>query len=149
MHGRNSAIVGLSIVPRIAEAEMQLTDDKKHAALEIQGQYDVAGLEALIAELSELRAAMVPPVPTLPPMTNNSEDAAATRARGDPCVQVAVMRDGVTRFWVRHGGLGWFGFNLPVDRANLLAHYILDMAMPRGRPVDLSRVRRRQSDLSH
>ena len=128
---------------------MQLSDDKQQAALDIRGRYDAAHLETLIAELSALRAAMAPPVPALPPMTNNTEDAAAARARGDPCVQVAVMRDGVTRFWVRHGGLGWFGFNLPVERANLLANYILDMTSPGERSVDLTRVRRRQSDLSH
>jgi hypothetical protein len=82
-------------------------------------------------------------------MTNTTEDAAAARARGDPFVQVAVMRDGVTRFWVRHGGLGWFGFNLPVERANLLANYILDMTTQGERSVDLTRVKRRMSDLSH
>jgi hypothetical protein len=42
-------------------------------------------------------------------------------AGGDPRLQVAVMRDGLTRFWVRHEGLGWFGFNLPVERARTLA----------------------------
>jgi hypothetical protein len=128
---------------------MQLSDDKRHAALEIQGSYDAAHLELLIAELSALRAAMEPAVPAMPPMTNNTEDAAAARARGDPFVQVAVMRDGVTRFWVRHGGLGWFGFNLPVERANLLANYILDMTTQGERSVDLTRVKRRMSDLSH
>ena len=92
---------------------------------------------------------MLPAVPVMPPMTNNAEDAAAARARGDPCVQVAVMRDGVTRFWVRHGGLGWFGFNLPVDRANLLANYILDLTAPRERSIDLAQVRRRESDVTH
>lgn len=128
---------------------MQLSEDKTQAALEIQGQYDAAALEKLINELSDLRGAMSPQVPTLPPMTNNAEDAAAARARGDPCVQVAVMRNGVTRFWVRHGGLGWFGFNLPVDRATFLANYILDLTTPRENSVDLSSVKRRQSDLSH
>ena len=128
---------------------MHLTDDKKQASLEIQGTYDAKGLEQLIAELSTLRGSMLPAVPVMPPMTNNAEDAAAARARGDPCVQVAVMRDGVTRFWVRHGGLGWFGFNLPVDRANQLANYILDLTAPRDRSVDLAQVRRRESDITH
>ena len=59
------------------------------------------------------------------------------------------MRDGVTRFWVRHGGLGWFGFNLPVERANLLANSILDLTSQGERSVDLTRVKRRMSDLSH
>lgn len=128
---------------------MHLSDDKQQAALDIHGTYDAARLEALIAELSALRGAMIPAVPAMPPMTNNAEDAAAARARGDPFVQVAVMRDGVTRFWVRHGGLGWFGFNLPVDRANMLANYILDVTTPRNEAADVNRVRRRQSDVSH
>ena len=128
---------------------MQLSPDKKQAALDIQGVFDAGAIENLIAELSQLRAAMSPAIPAMPPMTNNTEDAAAARARGDPFVQVAVMREGVTRFWVRHGGLGWFGFNLPVDRANLLANCILDLTSPRERSVDLTRVKRRHSDLSH
>jgi hypothetical protein len=129
---------------------MRISEDKKHAAIEIEGEYDAARLEALIAELSTLRSAMVPPIPAMPPMTNNTEDGAATRARGDPCVQVAVMRDGLTRFWVRHGGLGWFGFNLPVERASMLASYILDITSgAREGSMEFSRVKRRHSDLSH
>lgn len=129
---------------------MRLSEDKRHAELEIQGTYDVASLEALIAQLSALRSAMAPPVPALPPMTNKPEDAAAARARGDPCVQVAVMRDGLTRFWVRHAGLGWFGFNLPVERANMLATHILDLTTTsRGSATDFSQVRRRESDVTH
>src|SRR3954449_6276591 len=103
-----------------AEPAMHLTSDKKHAELEIRGTFDVAQLELLIRELSAVRAEMEPPVSASPP-AREGDDAAASRARGDPVVQVAVMRDGHTRFWVRHDGLGWFGFNLPVDRASQLA----------------------------
>jgi hypothetical protein len=133
----------------IAETGMHLSEDKQQAAIEVQGSYDAAGLESLITQLSALRSAMIPAVPALPPMTNNAEDAAAARARGDPFVQVAVMRNGVTRFWVRHGGLGWFGFNLPVERATMLANYILDVTSPREGLADAARAKRRQSDLSH
>jgi hypothetical protein len=126
---------------------MRLSEDKRHAELEIQGTFDVANLETLI---SALRASMAPAVPAMPPMTNQPEDAAAARARGDPCVQVAVMRDGLTRFWVRHAGLGWFGFNLPVERANMLATHILDLTTSlRGHGADFSQVRRRESDVTH
>lgn len=128
---------------------MQLSDDRQQASLEINGTYDAADLEGLIAQLSALRAAMTPPVPPTPPMTQLSDDAALPRAKGDPFVQVAVMRNGMTRFWVRHVGLGWFGFNLPVERASLLAHCILDMTAPRERSIDLARVRRRHTDVSH
>jgi hypothetical protein len=65
-------------------------------------------------------------------------------------VQVAVMRDGLTRFWVRHSGLGWFGFNLPVERASTLANYILGLTGTRPPPAaEALRTRRRKSDLSH
>ncbi|HET7729761.1 MAG TPA: hypothetical protein VFK48_07000 [Usitatibacter sp.] len=129
---------------------MQLSDDKQHATVEVKGTFQAAELEALIGQLTSLRAAMAPQVPSTPPMTHKCEDAAASRARGDPCVQVAVMRDGMTRFWVRHAGLGWFGFNLPVERANLLANCILDMtSSTRQRVQDLQKVRRRHSDVSH
>jgi hypothetical protein len=77
------------------------------------------------------------------------EDPAAARAGGDPCVQVAVMRDGMTRFWVRHEGLGWFGFNLPVDRARTVAQYILGLAMPGAQAREFFGQKRRASDPSH
>jgi hypothetical protein len=128
---------------------MHLTSDKKHAELEITGAYDAAQLEILIHELSAVRAAMQPPIPACPPARDDGEDAAAARAQGDPMVQVAVMRDGNTRFWVRHGGLGWFGFNLPVERASVLANVILDLTNPHRQASELSSFRRRESDLFH
>src|SRR4051812_28537611 len=120
---------------------MQLSEDKTRASLDLEGAYSARELEDLILQLSALRSAMEPPIPPTPPAANDSEDAAASRARGDPCVQVAVMRGGLTRFWVRHAGLGWFAFNLPVERANLLATYILETTNPNGRGVDLAQVR--------
>ena len=128
---------------------MQLSDDKTRATVEIDGSYDAAELEALILQLSALRSAMEPPIPTVPPTTNSPEDVAAARARGDSCVQVAVMRDGMTRFWVRHGGLGWFAFNLPVERASQLANYILDTTHSGRQATELSHLKRRESDLLH
>lgn len=130
---------------------LQVMDDKLHALLNVSGKYTAAEIERLISDLSALRAEMSPPVPTAPPMNRCPEDAAASRAGGDPCVQVAVMRDGLTRFWVRHAGLGWFGFNLPVERASTLASYILGVTRcgARAPASDALRVRRRKSDLSH
>ena len=127
---------------------MHLTPDRKLAQLEISGNLDADQVGALIAELSAMRATMVPPVPKSPPGGHEEEDAAIARAQGDPVVQVAVMRDGHTRFWVRHDGLGWFGFNLPVERASVLANVILDMTNHRAQP-DLSAYKRRASDLYH
>ena len=128
---------------------MHLTSDKRLAQLEINGAYDAAQLEILIRELSEVRAAMEPPIPKAPPARSDGEDAAAIRAQGDPVVQVAVLRDGHTRFWVRHNGLGWFGFNLPVERASMLANVILDLTSHREAGDSLAAFRRRQSDLYH
>ena len=128
---------------------MHLCDDKTRAILDISGEFDAGDVEDLILELSALRSAMEPPIPASPPAQANAEDAAASRAKGDPCVQVAVMRGGLTRFWVRHGGLGWFAFNLPVERANLLANYILETTNPGASAMDLSAVKRRHSDLTH
>lgn len=128
---------------------MHLSDDKTRATLAIDGTYDARALESLILELTALRSSMQPPIPTTPPAANDAEDAAAARAKGDPCVQVAVMRGGMTRFWVRHAGLGWFAFNLPVERANLLANYILETTGGSGHLPDLSQYRRRQSDVTH
>ena len=127
---------------------MHLTSDKKHAALEIRGTFDATQLELLIRELAAARAAMEPPIPATPP-AREGDDAAASRARGDPVVQVAVMRDGHARFWVRHDGLGWFGFNLPVERASQLASVILDMTNPGEQQSELARLKRRESDFYH
>jgi hypothetical protein len=126
---------------------MRVSEDKLVATLELQGAYGAEELERLIADLSALRSQMLPAVPMTPGarFEGREEDPAAARAGGDPFVQVAVMREGVTRFWVRHCGLGWFGFNLPVDRARTLAQYILGIATPR----ETMAIRRRQSDTCH
>ena len=127
---------------------MRVSEDKLSATLEVQGTYCAEEIEGLIGKLSALRAQMLPAVPMAPGDVGRGEPA-AERAGGDPCVQVAVMRDGLTRFWVRHEGLGWFGFNLPVERARTLAQYILGLAMPREQAREFHGLKRRASDLSH
>jgi hypothetical protein len=128
---------------------MHVSEDKLSATLEVQGTYCAHEIEALIGKLSALRAEMLPGVPMTPGNGSAGDDPATERARGDPCVQVAVMRDGLARFWVRHEGLGWFGFNLPVERARTLAQYILGLAIPREQAREFHGLKRRASDLSH
>jgi hypothetical protein len=128
---------------------VRISKDKQYATIELQGTYAAPELEMLIAELSALRAEMAPAVPLAPPTTNGTEDPGVARARGDPCVQVAVMRNGLTRFWVRHGGLGWFAFNLPVERAHMLAQYILGLTTQREQAQEFFGRKRRESDVSH
>ena len=129
---------------------MHVSEDKLVATVEAAGAYRAEEIEKLIEELSALRAQMLPAVPMSPGFDRGDEDdSAAARAGGDPCVQVAVMRGGMTRFWVRHGGLGWFGFNLPVDRARTLAQYILGLALPREHAGEFFGRKRRDSDSSH
>jgi hypothetical protein len=128
---------------------MHLSDDRRSAAIEIQGNFRADEIEALIGKLAALRAQMMPGVPLAPGECRRGDDPAAGRAGGDPCVQVAVMRDGLTRFWVRHEGLGWFGFNLPVERARTLAQYILGLAAPCSQSRDFHGLKRRAHDLPH
>ena len=128
---------------------MRISEDGRSAAIEIKGNYRADDVEALIGRLAELRARMLPGVPMAPSECERADDPAAGRAGGDPCVQVAVMRDGLTRFWVRHEGLGWFGFNLPVERARTLAQYILGLAAPRSPARDFHELKRRAQDLPH
>ena len=128
---------------------MRVSKDKLGATVEIQGTYRADELEKLIADLASLRAQMLPAVPMSPGAEGRDDDPAACRAEGDPCVQVAVMRDGMTRFFVRHAGIGWFGFNLPVDRARTLAHYILGLALPREQAREFFGRKRRESDSCH
>jgi hypothetical protein len=128
---------------------LKVSDDKQEATIDVHDTYTAAGVEKLIEELSALRASMLPAVPMSPTTTNSPEDAAAARARGDPCVQVAVARDGMTRFWVRHAGLGWFAFNLPVERARMLAEYILGLTAQQERREEFLGQKRRESDVMH
>jgi hypothetical protein len=128
---------------------MRVSEDRLSARVDVQGSYCADEIELLIAKLSALRAQMLPAVPMAPGGQNGERDPAAGRAGGDPCVQVAVMRDGLTRFWVRHEGLGWFGFNLPVERARTLAQYILGLAIPHEQARQFHGLKRRASDLSH
>lgn len=128
---------------------MRVSEDKRSATVDVRGTYCADEIEALIGRLSALRAQMLPEVPMAPGDGNHEGDPAAGRAGGDPRVQVAVMRDGLTRFWVRHDGLGWFGFNLPVERARTLAQYILGVALPHEQARQFHGLKRRASDLSH
>lgn len=128
---------------------MHLSEDRQSAAIDIRGRFRADEVEALIGQLTELRAQMLPGVPLAPSEIRRADDPAAGRAGGDPRVQVAVMRDGLTRFWVRHEGLGWFGFNLPVERARTLAQYILGLAAPRSHAREFHELKRRAQDLSH
>ncbi len=128
---------------------MRVSGDKLVATVEIRGEYRADEMERLIGELAELRARMVPEVPLSPGFEGREDGPAAARAGGDPCVQVAVMRDGMTRFFVRHAGIGWFGFNLPVERARTLAQYILGLAMSRGQAREFFGRKRRESDPFH
>ena len=128
---------------------MRVSKDKLVATVEIHGEYRADEMERLIGELSALRAKMLPEVPLAPGMEGREEDPGAARAGGDPCVQVAVMRDGMTRFFVRHAGIGWFGFNLPVERARTLAQYILGLAQPRQQAREFFGRKRRESDPFH
>ena len=128
---------------------MRVSEDKRSATVELQGTYCAEEIEGLIGKLSALRAQMSPAVPMAPGDGVREGDPVLGRAGGDPCVQVAVMRDGLTRFWVRHEGLGWFGFNLPVERARTLAQYILGLALPRDQAREFHGLKRRASDLSH
>jgi hypothetical protein len=128
---------------------LKVSDDKQNAAIEIDDTYSAIELEKLIEALSSVRATMLPAVPMAPATTIPSDDPAAARAQGDPCVQVAVARDGLTRFWVRHAGLGWFAFNLPVERAHMLAEYILSLTTQRERREEFLGQKRRDSDVMH
>jgi len=128
---------------------MDVSEDKRVATIDVHGSYCAEEIERLIEQLSMLRSQMQPAVPMSPGGCPIESDPAAKRAAGDPCVQVAVMRDGMTRFYVRHEGLGWFGFNLPVDRARTLAQYILGLAIPREQAREFYGRKRRASDPSH
>jgi len=82
---------------------MNLDASGEHATVHAQE------VQALVAELTRLRARMSPAYPATPPPDNASLSA-------DECrFAVGVDTGGECRFWIRHAGLGWISCFMPVD----------------------------------
>ena len=105
---------------------MKLTDDKKSVEISISGTLSAIEVETLIADLSEVRANMIPPVPfqVQNPGSTNS-DLPNVSAQDDPYFSVRLLRDGKIRMWLRNSGLGWMVFDLPVDKACAVRDYLI------------------------
>lgn len=119
---------------------MKASDDKMSAKLSIAGTYSSSQLETLITELLILRANLLPEVPLEPP--KKSDDPALHTSnisvQDNPHWQARPLRDGRIRMYLRHAGLGWMVFNLPVDQACTFRDFLIvntPKANPRG--IDL------------
>lgn len=104
---------------------MKISDDKKAATISINGAFSATQVETLIADLSVLRANILPPVPFEPPKpTDPSGESLNVSAQDDPYLQARLLHDGRIRLWIRNHGLGWLVFNLPVEQARGLRDYL-------------------------
>ena len=88
---------------------MNLDASGEHAKVHVDEEFDAQGVQALMTELTRLRARMSPAYPATPP-----SDTASLAA--DECpFAVRVDARGECRFWIRHPGLGWISWSMPVD----------------------------------
>jgi hypothetical protein len=105
---------------------VKVSDDKKTVKMSVDGTLSVTELETLIANLSVLRANMLPPVPFEPPKHEDpSTDLLNVSVQDDPYLQARLLRDGRIRLWIRNHGLGWLVYNLPVNKACTLRDYLI------------------------
>lgn len=101
---------------------MKLNREKTLAHLEINGELDAQGLDALVRQLALLRADMTPPVPAT---RDAMEDAGEPVLIEDkPGLIIAARLDGGFRLWLRHRGLGWLGYQIDDQAAVGLANFV-------------------------
>lgn len=97
---------------------MKLNSEKTLAHLEINGELDTAGLEAMIRRLCILRSEMTPEVTQKVPGPRDSASLdMGVLVEDQPAMTVAHRADGSFRFWLRNRGIGWCGYNVPLTQA--------------------------------
>ncbi len=86
---------------------------------------DAPSLDRLISELSVMRSDMQPPVRALlPSLSDKSSNGVIVTMEDSPTMQLAVLRDGRIRLWVRSSGFGWLAFNLDMRGVGTLCDWI-------------------------
>ncbi|MDM0003908.1 hypothetical protein QTI51_04005 [Variovorax sp. J22G73] len=101
---------------------MKLSADKKKLQLQIEGEFDAAGVEQLIRDLAELRRDMQPGVPATWEAAFQAD--CGVEQEDKPGVSVGQRLDGTFRLAMRHRGLGWLSFQLDQRTASALAEFI-------------------------
>jgi len=105
---------------------LKLSDDQKSVEISVSGALSATDVETLLADLMELRANMLPPVPEeLPKPGTKGAALSNVSSQDDPYLSARLLRDGRIRLWLRNAGIGWMAFNLPVDKACTLRDYLI------------------------
>lgn len=128
---------------------MELSNDASTATIDLSGALTAEQLEAVIRQLIELRSRMTPAVPrTLPKLSEAPDASAHCLVQEDPDISLALRADGGFRFWLRHSGLGWLAFHLPVRTVVGMRDYISERTREVDR-VDLVRKQPTEGNGSH
>lgn len=101
---------------------MKLSDDKTLASLNITGDLDASGLDALLRKLALLRADMTPPVPNT--QKELLEQDANVLIEDKPALVIAARSGGGYRIWMRHRGFGWLAYQIDDRTAASMASFI-------------------------
>lgn len=95
-------------------------EDKTPSTLHINltAELESDAVDALIKELSEARAQMIPSVPMdLPPDAEVLE-------QGEPLFRIRTLVDGGLRIWLRSEGMGWLAFKMTADQRRAFREFL-------------------------
>lgn len=116
---------------------MNLQTDGRLATIELSEQLDAHGVEQLIVKLGTLRASMQPEVTELPPGATPYPADRSVLQSLDAGAQVAQLRSGGFRFWMRNMGIGWCAYEVPDKTAAVIARYIASRVPEHFGAIDL------------
>lgn len=101
---------------------MEISKDKTSLRLAIDHTLNAEALDKLITQLALVRMQLKPEVPI---NARAEENPPNVMTMDDPYCQVAALKDGRIRIWLRSPGFGWQVFNLPAHKARGIAQYIM------------------------
>ncbi|SFI74606.1 hypothetical protein [Nitrosomonas sp. Nm34] len=101
--------------------KIKISEDKQTVTLSIPNNLSASEIEKLIADLSKVRASMLPSIPFSQPETEDQNIS----FQDDPHFAAELQNDGRIRLWFRDYGLGWMIFNIPVSKACTLRDFLI------------------------
>lgn len=104
---------------------MNFLEDNTKLQLSIDGTFTATELETLITKLAIARSKLKPAISNEPPTLETKEEDLPTYAhQTDPTFAIGKTTDGSINMWLRHEGLGWLIFTLPIDKAFILRDWL-------------------------
>lgn len=104
---------------------MELTREGASLKVAIDATLSTAEIDVLIGNLAKLRAFMDPPVPFDAPTSENTDPTRELQIQDDPYMALKKVKGGAVRIWLRSGGTGWHGFQLPPKKAAWLRNGLI------------------------